>query len=300
MGVGGAFRNLGRISRMVRKYPFNMTHGYEISMSEFDGLYSTIRKLDLDSTMKIKGLSSGRADIFPSSLAVIKAVLSRFNFPRIMISGCGLREGAMFRYAVPGVNERPLTDVLGHSLHTQMKYYDVNVNHAEHVYNLCIQLFKQLKVLHKMPRMYVRVLKIAALMHDTGMRIKYYHHEQHSCYIILNSNLYGVPHKDLVLAAFVAAGHRKNEIVKEDLMRYKDMLTVEDVDAMRKLSVILRIAESFDRSQSGVITGITCDVLGDSVIIKTETEGDCSLEVKDALSAAQEFKAAYGKNLEIL
>lgn len=300
VGVGGAFRNLGRISRMVRKYPFNMTHGYEIPMNEFDGLYSTIRKLDLDSTMKIKGLSSGRADIFPSSLAVIKAVVSRFDFPKITISGCGLREGAMFRYAVPGVGERPLTDVLGHSLHTQMKYYDVNIPHAEHVYNLCIQLFKQLKVLHKMPRMYVRVLKIAALMHDTGMRIKYYHHEQHSCYIILNSNLYGVPHKDLVLAAFVAAGHRKNEIVKDDLMRYKDMLTVEDVDAMRKLSVILRIAESFDRSQSGVITGITCDVLGDSVIIKTETEGDCSLEVKDALSAAPEFKAAYGKNLEIL
>lgn len=300
VGVGGAFRNLGRISRMIKKYPFNMTHGYEIPMNEFEGIYSTIKKLDLDSTMKIKGLSSGRADIFPSSLAVIKAVLSRFNFPKITISGCGLREGAMFRYAVPGVNERPLTDVLGHSLHTQMKYYDVNVNHAEHVYNLCIQLFKQLKVLHKMPRMYVRVLKIAALMHDTGMRIKYYHHEQHSCYIILNSNLYGVPHKDLVLAAFVAAGHRKNEIVKEDILKYKDMLTPEDVDAMRKLSVILRIAESFDRSQSGVIMGITCDVLGDSVIVKTETEGDCSLEVKDALSVAQEFKAAYGKNLEIL
>ena len=97
VGVGGAFRNLGRISRMVRKYPFNMTHGYEIPMSEFDGLYATIRKLDLDSTMKIKGLSSGRADIFPSSLAVIKAVLSRFDFPKITVIGCGLREGAMFR-----------------------------------------------------------------------------------------------------------------------------------------------------------------------------------------------------------
>ena len=117
---------------------------------------------------------------------------------------------------------------------------------------------------------------------------------------MLNGNLYGVPHNDLVLTAFVAAGHRKNEIVKEDILKYKDMLTPEDVDAMRKLSVILRIAESFDRSQSGVIMGITCDVLGDSVIVKTETEGDCSLEVKDALSVAQEFKAAYGKNLEIL
>ena len=208
----------------------------------------------------------------------------------------------MFRYAVPGVNERPLSDVLGHSIYTQMKYHDLNIAHAEHVYNLSIQLFKQLKVLHKMPRVYVRVLKIAALLHDSGMRIKFYNHQLHSAYIILNSNLYGVPHKDIVVAAFVAAGHRKAENARDEILKYKDMLTQEDVDAIRKLSVILRIAESFDRSQSGVVTGINCDVLGDSVIVKTECEdgGDCTLEVKDAMGAAAEFKAAYGKNLEIL
>ncbi|MEG2540256.1 MAG: Ppx/GppA phosphatase family protein, partial [Clostridia bacterium] len=300
VGVGGSFRNLGRISRMIRKYPFNMTHNYEVPMAEFDNIYNTIKKLDLDSTMKIKGLSSGRADIFPSALAVMKAVLSRFDFPKITISGCGLREGAMFRYAVPSISERPISDVLGHSIYTQMKYFDINIEHAEHVYNLSIQLFKQLKVLHKMPRIYVRALKISSLLHDSGMRIKYYNHQLHSSYIILNSNLYGVPHKDLVIAAFVAAGHRKAELNKEDILKYKDMLTIEDVDAIRKLSVILRIAESFDRSMSGVITGINCDVLGDSVIVKTEAEGDCSLEIKDAMSAAPEFKLYYGKNLEIL
>ena len=153
VGVGGSFRNLGRISRMIRKYPFNMTHNYELPVTEFDNIYNTIKKLDLDSTMKIKGLSSGRADIFPSALAEMKAVLSRFPFAKITISGCGLREGAMFRYAVPSVNERPLSDVLGHSLYTQMRYFDINIEHAEHVYNLSIQLFKQLKVLHKMSRM---------------------------------------------------------------------------------------------------------------------------------------------------
>lgn len=183
--------------------------------------------------MKIKGLSSGRADIFPSALAVMKAVLSRFTFEKITISGCGLREGAMFRYAVPGINERPLSDVLGHSLYTQMRYHDLNIAHAEHVYNLSIQLFKQLKVLHKMPRAYVRVLKIAALMHDSGMRIKFYNHQLHSAYIILNSNLYGVPHKDIVVAAFVAAGHRKAENARDEIVKYKDMLTQEDVDAIK-------------------------------------------------------------------
>ena len=147
----------------------------------------------------------------------------------------------------------------------------------------------------------MRVLKVAALLHDSGMRIKYYNHHLHSSYIILNSNLYGVPHKDLILAALVASGHRKSsEIPKEDLQRFASVLTPEDVDAVRKLSVILQIAESFDRSQSSVVTGIDCDVLGDSVIVKTQAEGDCSLEIKDALNASAEFKAAYGKNLEIL
>ena len=300
IGVGGSFRNLGRISRMLRKYPFNMTHNYEVPGAEFNQIYDMIKVLDLDSTMKIKGLSSGRADIFPSALAAMKSVVDYVGFNKITISGCGLREGAMFRYAVPSIVERPISDFLGHSLNTLMTYFDINQTHAEHVYNLSMQLFKQLKVLHKLPRAYVRVLKIASLLHDSGMRIKYYNHQRHSSYIILNSNLYGVSHKEIVLASFVAGGHRKSEFNKEDLIKYKDLLTREDLDAIKKLSVILRIAESFDRSMSSVITGITCDVLGDSVIVKTEAEGDCSLEIKDALTCATEFKEAYGKTLEIL
>jgi len=302
IGVGGSFRNVGRISRMIKKYPMQMHHGYEVSSEELDAIYQNIRKLDLDNTMKIKGLSSGRADIFPSALAVMKALIDKMGFKKLTISGCGLREGAMFRYAVPGVNEKPISDVLTHSLYTNLKYFDANIAHAEHVYNLSLQLFKQLKVLHKMGKNYLKVLKVAALMHDCGMRIKYYNHEEHSKYMILNSNLYGLSHKEIVMAAFVAAGHRKAEFDKEELLRYKSLLTQEDLEAIRRLSVILRISESFDRSMSGIVTTISCDVLGHSVIIKTESEtgGDCSLEVKDAVSAAADFKAAYGKNLEIL
>ncbi len=300
VGVGGSFRNLGRISRMIKKYPFDMTHSYEIPAIEFDQIYSTIRTLDLDSTMKIKGLSSGRADIFPSALAAINVLLKKCDFQKLTISGCGLREGAMFRHAVPAVQDKPLSDVLGHSIYTLMNYFDINIDHAEHVFNLSLQLFRQIKVLHKLPRIYLRVLKIAALLHDSGMRIKYYNHQKHSSYIILNSNLYGVTHREIVLAAFIAQGHRKTDTTRDDIIRFKDLLTTEHLDVIKKLSVILRIAESFDRSMSKVITGITCDVLGDSVIVKTESEGDCSLEIKDALTASAEFKAAYDKSLEIL
>lgn len=300
VGVGGTFRNLGRISRNIKKYPLDMMHNYHLSTEEFNQIYNTIKTLDLDRTQKIKGLSSGRADIFPTALAVVKEVIDYVGLNEIIVSGCGLREGAMFRYAVPSTNEKPLSDILGHSIQTLMHYFDANISHAEHVYNLSLQLFKQLKVLHKLPRAYVKVLRVAALLHDSGMRIKFYDHHRHSSYIILNSNLYGISQKDLVVAAFVAGGHKKSDFNELDMSKYRVLLSPEDVEAIKKLSVILRIAESFDRSQSGLITGINCDVLGDSVIMKTETEGDCSLEIKEALTASSEFKRAYGKNIEIL
>lgn len=300
IGVGGSFRNIGKISRMLKKYPMSMTHNYTVSEREFESIYGNIRVLDLDKTMKIKGLSSVRADIFPAALATINTIIKYCNFEELVVSGSGLREGAMFKYGVPSTNDKPITDVLGHSIYSLLNFFGENIEHSEQVYNLSIQLFKQLKVLHKLPRAYVKVLRTAAMLHDTGSRIKYYDHHKHSCYIILNSNLYGISHKDLVMSAFVASMHRKGDVNTSELLKYRDMLTEEDLDAIVKLGVIVRIAESLDRSMSNVITNISCDVLGDSVIMKTESEGDCSLEIKDAMTSIEDFRRAYKKNLQIL
>ena len=300
IGVGGSLRNLGKISRMMRKYPLDMAHNYNIPVNQFNTVYDTIKTLPLDRTMKIKGLSSGRADIFPSALAIVKALVTKMNFTNIVISGSGLREGAMFRYAVPSVNEKPISDVLGYSLATWVTHLELNTQHCTQVFNLCTMLYKQLKVLHKLPRPYAKVLRVASILHDSGMRLKYYGHNKHSEYVILNSNLFGISHKDIVMAALVAGQHKKDE-TECDYTPYKYMLTEEDVDAVKKLSVILRIAESFDRSLCGIITNINCDVLGDSVIMKIESNGnDCQLEIKEALTVSQDFKRSFRKNLEII
>jgi exopolyphosphatase/guanosine-5'-triphosphate,3'-diphosphate pyrophosphatase len=300
VGVGGSFRNLGKISRLLRRYSLNVTHNYHIPREEFNNIYDMIRVMDPEKRVKIKGLSSGRADLFSSALAAMKSVLNVTNFAEMTISGCGLREGIMFNYAVPSTAEKPILDILGHSLATLIQYYDENQKHVEQVCNLSMQLFKQLRVLHKLPRQYVRVLRVAATLHDTGMRIKYYDHQQHSFYVMINSNIYGLTHRELVLAAFVASAHRKDGFQLADWQRYRDITTEEDYAAVRKLGVILRIAESLDRSMAACIKVINCDVLGDSVIMKTEVDGDCSLEIADALTASPEFYRAFRKNLEIL
>ena len=300
VGVGGSFRNIGRIVRKISNYPLDMAHNFNISKESFLDIYETIRNLDVEKRKRIKGLSSARADIFGGAVAMVKAFFDCTEFNKMVISGAGLREGILFNHALPYTLEKPISDVLGHSLATKVKYFDENIQHADHVCDLSMQLFKNLRVLHKLPRCYVRVLRTAAVLHDSGIRLKFYDHHKHSCYFILNANIYGISHKDIVLAAFVASCGKNEDLNYNEIMKYKDLISAEDVEAVRRLGVILNIAECLDRSMSGLVKSLNCDVLGDSVIMKTETTGDATLEINDALSCSSQFKKIYKKNLEIL
>ena len=298
--VGGSFRSLGRISKIVKKSPYSMVHNYHMTREDFIGIYDKLKGMDLDKKKRIKGVSSSRADILPSALAVVQSLIDYCNLNEMVVSGCGLREGIIINYAMPITFEKPISDILGYSLNTLVRFYNCNEKHVTHVLNISVQLFKQLRVLHKFPRQYLRILKIAAMLHDTGTSIKYYDYQKHSSYIALNSGIYGVSQREVVMAALVISIYKNDDFSMNELVRFKEFISEEDVDVIRKLGVILRIAESLDRSMSGCVNGVVCDVLGDSVIMKTEIVGDASLEIKEAKTADQDFKRIFKKKLDIL
>ncbi len=300
IGVGGSFRNLCRMTKIMKKYPLKAIHNYVVGEEDFNHVYDLLKSLDLDRTKKIKGLSSGRADILPSAIAVASAFKKYMNLGSVVISGSGLRTGLLFNYAVPATIDKPISDVLTYSLNSIVDFFGLNMVHTEHLVNLSVQLFKQLRVLHKFPRQYLRILKVAAYMYNTGKRVDFYNFEKHSGYIILNSNIYGISHRDLVMASFVASNTATEDINPFDWAKYRDLVNDEDIEAVKKMGVMLRIAYNLNRSLSSVVTGINCDILGDSVIMKTEVEGDATLEINSALSISGDFRKIFKKNLEIL
>ena len=300
IGVGGSFRNLCRMTKIMKKYSLKTIHNYVLNDNDFDHVYDLLKGLDLDRKKKIKGLSSGRADILPSALAAVSAFKKYMNLGNVVISGSGLRTGLMFNYAVPTTVDKPISDVLTYSLNALTDFYGCNQKHVEQIVSLSVQLFKQLRVLHKFPRQYLKILKVAAYMYETGKRTAFYNFEKHSAYNILNSNIFGISHKDLVLSSFVASCTGIDDINQLDWARYRELLTDEDADAVRKMGIMLKIASSLDRSCSSVIKGINCDILGDSVIMKTEVDGDATLEINSGMEVGSDFRKIFKKNLEIL
>ncbi len=300
IGVGGSFRNLCRITKIMKKYPLKTIHNYTVNDKDFEHVYALLKGLDLDKKKKIKGLSGDRVDILPSALSAISAFKKYTGLQDIIISGSGLRTGILYNYAIPATIERSISDVLTHSLSTITDFYGCNQAHIENVVTLAVQLFKQLRVLHKFPRQYLKILKVAAYLYDTGKKIGFYNFEKNTAHVILSSNIYGISHRDLVMASFVSSNTAIEDINMADWTKYKDLVNDEDIDAVKKMGTILRIANCLDRSMSGVVKGINCDILGDSVIMKTEVEGDASLEINSALEISSDFRKIFKKNLEIL
>ena len=69
---------------------------------------------------------------------------------------------------------------------------------------------------------------------------------------------------------------------------------------MKKLSVILKLAESLDITGFESVIDISSDILGDSVIMKTIVSKNADFEIDYTMLCGPDFKKAFGKNLEVL
>ena len=299
IGVGEVFEALGKLSRKSSRYPLDVAHNYEITTESFQNVYNLIRGLDLDKAKKLKGISEKRADVIAVGMAIVKVAYNEFVRNCVKVSSNGEMYGIVAKNLLGQTGEKPLLDILGYSLSSINEFYPSNIN-MDNNYALAVVLYKQLKVLHKLTRPYVKVLRIAASLCMSGKRISFDNYQKNNFPVILHSNIYGASHKDILLAAFVAASQNVDDFSLNEWVRYKDLVTDEDLDAVKKLAVIIKMATMMNITNSNSIKDVACDVLGDTVILKTEVERDATLEISQAMSVATDFKKIYGKNLQIL
>jgi exopolyphosphatase/guanosine-5'-triphosphate,3'-diphosphate pyrophosphatase len=301
VGCGRYFTDLSKMVRKLKKYPLDRDDCMVVSCEDTQKIYSQLKTMDLSPSKKLKGIEEPRVDMFVASLAIILGMFSAISRQSVTVASRGILEGLILDEFVPTIADRPITDVLGFGIANNTVWMDeTELKHSDQVFNLSMLLFKQLRVLHKLPRTYVKVLRIASALHDSGKKINPQEHAKYSYYTILGSDIFGAEHKELVMAGFVASTHAGADINLAEWVKYKDMLTEDDLDAVKKLGVMLSIAERLDRMKNGVVVDINCDILGDSVIMKTVDTGDADYQICKALELCKDFEKNFHKKLEIL
>ncbi|KOA20648.1 exopolyphosphatase [Clostridium homopropionicum DSM 5847] len=296
IGVGGTFRNIGKINKKRLNYPLDHSHNFHMDSHEITEIYNLIKDKSPSEIKKVKGLSKDRADIFFGALTAVNNVVEFCSISEVCVSGNGLREGIIYEHVLGG--KKPVEDVLDFSLNNMINYYRLNKEHSNQVWNIAASLFYQLKPVHQIKISSNKILKTASLLHDCGIHISYYHHEKHSFYIILNSPIRGLTHREQLIAAYVSAFHRKDEFTINNYT-HKKLLSQEDLLLIKKLGVILRISESLDKSMNGNVEELQCIIEKDKVKIKISSIFSPNMEIEDAMSAASIFNKLFDRKLII-
>ncbi len=299
VGIGNAFLSLGKIAKKIQRYPLDVDNNYQLSSEIMNKTYDFIKGLDLEKIRKIKGISYDDADKIVAGVAIIKAFFETLPLKEVSISTANLRSGILNQSVLNSSQER-FNDLLSNSLEN---YYEFNKNEFSvnpSVYNMAIILFKQLKVMHKLPRFYVKPLRIASFMYDCGKCINEEDYAKYSIEKIVFSDIKGATHRELLIAGFIALCQNLDNFSLNEWIKYKDILMEEDLDAVRKLGIIVKLAVALNASGKPVIQDIVCDILGDSIIMKTVVEGDASFEILEGMKVAQDYKKVYKKSLQII
>ena len=298
IGVGKFFEATGSLCRKSTHYPVDIAHNYEITGDNFNSIYGLMKTLDIDKAKKLKGISNLRADVVASGIAIMQALFNMVVKNNIKVSTCGEMYGLVAR-TILSQAEKPMLDILGYSLSAVNEFYPSGQD-MNNIYDLSIILYKQLKILHRLNRNYVKILRISASMCLSGKRISFNNYEKNGFNVILGSNIYGATHHEILMAGFVVANQNSDNFSLSEWVRYKDVLGEEDASAVKKLGLIVKLATLLNITGANAVKDIACDILGDTVILKTSVEKDARLEISQAQTMYSEFKKVFGKNLQIL
>ena len=299
VGIGVSFLALGKIAKKIMRYPLDVDNNFIISRENIDKTIAFFKTLDLDKVKKIKGIDGDNADKLATGFALIQAILSHINLTEITISTSNMVSGQL-QMNVLNLSSERFNDLLSNSLDNYYEFTKDEFSINPSVYNMATILFKQLKVMHKLPRFYVKPLRIASFMYDSGKCINAKEYTKHGFEKIVYSDIAGATHRELLLAGFICVCQNLDDFSLNEWIKYKDILLEEDLDAVRKLGIIVKLAVALNASRKPVVQDIVCDILGDSIIMKTVVEGDATYEILEGMKVASDYRKVYKKSLQII
>ncbi|NLX47262.1 MAG: Ppx/GppA family phosphatase [Euryarchaeota archaeon] len=298
-GSSGTIVNLGEI--LMRHD--SSSHPGVIRYSQLKKLVPYLAGMDLAARRKVQGMNPDRADIIVAGAIILETAMDELRLSEIAVSQRSMRDGMLQDY-LGGLEEFPgfrELSVRERSVIQLGRACSIDEEHARRVTAIALELFDSAakKGLHTMGKKEREILQHAAFLHDVGDFISFNDHHLHSHYIICHAELLGFSNREVLLMANVAKHHRKRapKLGAVDLRE----LDAKDQQALVRLSTLLRMAESLDRSHSNLVQNVRFSkVTKRAVKLIVTASGDPQLEMWRMEEDRKAFKKAYGRDLTVV
>lgn len=235
---------------------------------------------------------------YPEAEAVGPALLAFaqlarvFNVDDILIPKTSLRHGLLQEAMTGGVWTSEFMAQVEHSAIALGTKYGFDERHARQVTDLALRFYRELQSEHMLPPRYELILRVAGLLHEIGLFVNNRSHHKHSMYLIMNSDLFGLSHEDMLMIAMVARYHRR-----ATPQPYHEGFATMSRDArlaVSKLAAILRVADALDRNHMQQVRDVRCTREEGQFVVWVRDVEDLTLERLALKEKGSFFDEVYG------
>jgi exopolyphosphatase/guanosine-5'-triphosphate,3'-diphosphate pyrophosphatase len=299
-GSSGTIENLATVAmRAIQKRPAASESLY-LPLADLQHVAKLLCGMPIEERRKVPGLNPERADIIIGGMAILHTLMEELGIGVITVSDRGLRDGLLVDYLSRMEHGARYSDlsVRARSVLQLGRTCSFDEPHAAQTARLALALYDSAREagLHAYGDRERELLGWAAQLHDIGTFLSYTDHHQHGAYFIRHAELLGFDQREKDIMAAAVYFHRKA------LPRKRDpeiaLLVPDDQQLVRVLCVLLRLAESLDRTHAGHITDARFHA-PDAYHLElhvTATQ-DCALEIWSVRTHEKAVRKVLGRML---
>ncbi|MGE5180935.1 MAG: HD domain-containing protein, partial [Acidobacteriota bacterium] len=270
-GVGFAALTGGNAEALARIFGDGAASAPSFELATLEKGLPELVGATIDERIAKLGIKRDRAEVLGIAALVFATAARQLGLQRLVAPGVGVREGVLIELAETAREEQAKAEgAHDKALLTAARSYanrvDHDTTHGEHVRLLARALFHQLRDVHGVPDALGVLLEVAALLHDIGEVVDQRGHHKHSEYLIRWGRIPGLDEQAREMVALMARCHRKDAArVKKQID--DSPLSKEQRSHLRKMTALLRIADSLDSEHRSRIEQVVCTRMGNALVL---------------------------------
>ncbi|MFL2099988.1 Ppx/GppA family phosphatase [Desemzia sp. FAM 23989] len=261
IAIGGSARNIANIHQRMIEYPIAGVHAYQMTRDNLQDTLNILEKSDTDELNDLDGLSRDRTDIILPANLVFNALFDAVAASTFIFSNKGLREGVVMEYLnIHHNNPFSLTEIRQQTVGRTAQSYNIPPMVARQRVSIADKLLSVLEKegIIEVNDYWENYLRSSAYLYYIGSYIDNDAQSQNTFYILSNSNLPGLNHKERVILALLASFKNKS-LLKQYTKEMANWFDKDELNLLQYLGGIIKFSEALNDSHVNVVKDISLE-----------------------------------------
>ena len=202
-----------------------------------------------------RGIGPRRAEIIIAGAMVFAELMQLCKLRSFRYLPLGLRDGLLAQMMADYNASTAMRERVESERHDALlaaaKHYGADLQFAQRIRDLALQLFRRLQSVHQLPPEYEDWLEAAAMLHEVGAYINRSGRRRHTYYVISNSEIFGyTPLQRRIIAAIARYVGKSLPSPSDQVMRV--LPGIEQIHVSKAVA-LLRLARALDQGRRSAV-----------------------------------------------